>query len=66
MVAIALEAGQGVKFRYTKKNGEVKLWEGFVKRVGKSKAGVEFAMIEVFGKREIVPRTFHLNRMQLV
>lgn len=63
---LVLEQGQGVKFQYTKKNGEVKLWEGFVKQVGKSKAGIDFARIEVFGKQEIVPRTFHLERMKML
>lgn len=63
---LVLNEGQAIAFQYTKRNGEVKNWEGFVKRVEKSKAGVNIARMEVFGKREIVPRTFHIERMKML
>ena len=66
MVQNGLVQGQGVKFNYVTLKGVKETWEGFVEDVKVSKEGARYAVINVFTEIGVEPRSFHLNRMELV
>ena len=66
MIQNELVQGQGVRFNYVTLKGVKETWEGFVQIVKTSKEGVRYAVIEVFTEIGLEPRSFHLNRMEVL